>query len=106
MPFKRGAVQIEKQPLICHPFQVLAALRKMSSVLRLGVYRERIEKYGVKPAKPAGSANGTGQSHSSHRRSQGQKAEQQKPTAAPKAKSEELLTVTLERQAGRQLGIR
>ena len=26
--------------------QVCAALRKMSSVLRLGVYRERIEKYG------------------------------------------------------------
>ena len=26
--------------------QVCAALRKMTSVLRLGVYRERIEKYG------------------------------------------------------------
>ena len=26
-------------------FQVCAALRKMTSVLRLGVYRERIEKY-------------------------------------------------------------
>lgn len=27
-------------------FQVCTALRKMSLVLRLGVYRERIEKYG------------------------------------------------------------
>ena len=55
-----------------------AALRKMSSVLRLGVYRERIEKYGGRggsgPAGPAGT--------------------------------EELLTVSLERQPGKHLGIR
>ena len=31
--------------------QVCAALRKMSSVLRLGVYRERIEKYGRPPSR-------------------------------------------------------
>jgi len=57
--------------------QVCAALRKMSSVLRLGVYRERIEKYGVR--RKRGSV-------SSHQ--------------------EQILTVTLERQPGRHLGIR
>ena len=31
--------------VFCFVFQVCAALRKMTSVLRLGVYRERIEKY-------------------------------------------------------------
>ena len=55
-----------------------AALRKMSSVLRLGVYRERIEKYGGR--------GGTG-------------------PAGP-ASTEELLTVSLERQPGKHLGIR
>ena len=50
-----------------------AALRKMSSVLRLGVYRERIEKYGARPTV---------------------------------TNAEELLTVTLERQPGKHLGIR
>ena len=49
----------------------------MSSVLRLGVYRERIEKYGVR--RKRGSV-------SSHQ--------------------EQILTVTLERQPGRHLGIR
>ena len=53
--------------------KVCAALRKMTSVLRLGVYRERIEKYG-------GRANTNN--------------------------TEELLTVTLERQPGKHLGIR
>eukprot|EP00092_Neocalanus_flemingeri_P009069 GFUD01009761.1.p1 GENE.GFUD01009761.1~~GFUD01009761.1.p1 ORF type:complete len:793 (-),score=143.29 GFUD01009761.1:1113-3491(-) len=53
--------------------QVCAALRKMTSVLRLGVYRERIEKYGGRV-----NVNNT----------------------------EELLTVTLERQPGKHLGIR
>jgi len=57
--------------------QVCAALRKMSSVLRLGVYRERIEKYGR-----AGSAVST------------------------LADNEDLLTVSLERQTGKHLGIR
>jgi len=55
--------------------QVCAALRKMSSVLRLGVYRERIEKYG----RMANTNLGV---------------------------NEELLTVTLERQTGKHLGIR
>lgn len=53
--------------------QVCAALRKMTSVLRLGVYRERIEKYGGR---------------------------------VQVSSSEELLTVTLERQPGKHLGIR
>ena len=55
--------------------QVCAALRKMSSVLRLGVYRERIEKYG-------------------------------RTASSNLANNEELLTVTLERQTGKHLGIR
>ena len=58
-------------------FQVCAALRKMSSVLRLGVYRERIEKYGR-----AGGGTST------------------------LADNEDLLTVSLERQTGKHLGIR
>jgi len=53
--------------------QVCAALRKMTSVLRLGVYRERIEKYGGRAAISS---------------------------------LEDLLTVTLERQPGKHLGIR
>ncbi len=55
----------------------------MSSVLRLGVYRERIEKYGgVRPSSAGGMAGGV-------------------PTSG-----EEVLTVTLERQPGLHLGIR
>jgi hypothetical protein len=64
-------------------FQVCAALRKMTSVLRLGVYRERIEKYGG-------------------RRS----AEPTVPSAISSKEDEDMLTVTVERQAGKQLGIR
>ena len=56
-----------------NPCQVCAALRKMTSVLRLGVYRERIEKYGGRAALSS---------------------------------LEDLLTVTLERQPGKHLGIR
>ena len=55
-----------------------AALRKMSSVLRLGVYRERIEKYG--------RAGGAGTS--------------------TLGDNEDMLTVSLERQTGKHLGIR
>ena len=62
----------------CFPFQVCAALRKMSSVLRLGVYRERIEKYG----RGGGSSSST------------------------LADNEDMLTVSLERQPGKHLGIR
>ena len=64
----------------CFPFQVCAALRKMSSVLRLGVYRERIEKYG---------RAGAGSSRSS-----------------TLGDNEDMLTVSLERQTGKHLGIR
>ena len=71
--------------------QVCAALRKMTSVLRLGVYRERIEKYGgrdllqifliVKKTLRYGGR-------------------------AAVSSLEDLLTVTLERQPGKHLGIR
>ena len=60
-------------------FQVCAALRKMSSVLRLGVYRERIEKYGGGAAAKNGSGNG----HAAN--------------GNGGVKCEELLTVTVER---------
>ena len=60
--------------------QVCAALRKMSSVLRLGVYRERIEKYGRPGAGPSGSTT--------------------------LGDNEDMLTVSLERQTGKHLGIR
>jgi len=60
--------------------QVCAALRKMSSVLRLGVYRERIEKYGIRRGGGGG-------------------------TSSP-ANNETVITVTLERQPGLHLGIR
>ena len=61
-------------------FQVCAALRKMSSVLRLGVYRERIEKYG-RPGPGSGRSSTLGD-------------------------NEDMLTVSLERQTGKHLGIR
>jgi hypothetical protein len=74
----------------------------MTSVLRLGVYRERIEKYGGRvtssivndPQTPTALAQ-TGNDFSTS----GQHSDWSKD-------SEELLTVTLERQPGRQLGIR
>ena len=79
-------------------FQVCTALRKMTSVLRLGVYRERIETYvgrasssvsdAVTGSEPATVTGYSGQISGSGR------------------DSEELLTVTLERHPGRQLGIR
>jgi hypothetical protein len=69
-------VVVDFSPL-CKILQVCAALRKMSSVLRLGVYRERIEKYGG--VRSSGGAPHAG---------------------------EEVLTVTLERQPGLHLGIR
>ncbi len=62
----------------------------MSSVLRLGVYRERIEKYGTK--------NGSGS------RANGNSSSQNGSNG--NVKCEELLTVTVERQTGRQLGVR
>ena len=62
-------------PPSCHDVQVCAALRKMSSVLRLGVYRERIEKYGRAGTSSLGD-------------------------------NEDMMTVSLERQTGKHLGIR
>jgi len=92
---------------ITYSFQVCTALRKMTSVLRLGVYRERIEKYGGRvtsspndPPTPTTTSAPTGNGFpSSASSSVGGHPERNKDT-------EELLTVTLERQPGRQLGIR
>ena len=61
----------------------------MSSVLRLGVYRERIEKYGNRNNKPTNSNNST-----------------MTNTNNNSSKSEELLTVSLERSTAKQLGVR
>merc|ERR1719278_1382257 len=67
-------IEINGVDMTCaNHLQVCAALRKMTSVLRLGVYRERIEKYGGRAAVSS---------------------------------LEDLLTVTLERQPGKHLGIR
>ena len=54
----------------------------MSSVLRLGVYRERIEKYGGGAAAKSNGSNG----HAAN--------------GNGGVKCEELLTVTVERQVG------
>lgn len=96
-------------------YQVCAALRKMTSVLRLGVYRERIEKYS--------GANGSSSCNGRNNNQQGTVIKQAHPLppagcsgAAPSGGSnmrqsrresnEEMLTVTIERQAGKHLGIR
>ena len=95
----------------------------MSSVLRLGVYRERIERYGNRPPPPVPpTPQSRPQPQQQQHMTKNQKAEQQQPVrsaahtngssssngavAAVDKTAEELLTVTLERQAGRQLGIR
>ena len=57
----------------------------MSSVLRLGVYRERIEKYGGGAAAAAAKSNGSN-GHAAN--------------GNGGVKCEELLTVTVERQVG------
>eukprot|EP00095_Tigriopus_kingsejongensis_P008584 maker-scaffold446_size168061-snap-gene-0.26 protein:Tk08584 transcript:maker-scaffold446_size168061-snap-gene-0.26-mRNA-1 annotation:"hypothetical protein LOTGIDRAFT_103997" len=62
--------------------QVCACLRKMGSVLRLGIYRERIEKYSMEVSKRS------------------------RATVVDVPRSEELLTITLERETSKQLGIR
>ena len=64
-----------------------AALRKMSSVLRLGVYRERIEKYGGGAAAAAAAKSNGSNGHAAN--------------GNGGVKCEELLTVTVERQVGR-----
>ena len=91
----------------------------MTSVLRLGVYRERIEKYsggasanGTNGRRSADSAaanqkeeQGQQQIHSHN--STPQQAQPQQPTTMHKQRnSEDLLTVAMERQAGKHLGIR
>ena len=91
-PAKRcGCTLLAKHEIhrIVHNLQVCAALRKMSSVLRLGVYRERIEKYGGSGGNRAPLSAGSGLAG-----------------GAPTTASEEVLTVTLERQPGLHLGIR
>ena len=69
----------------------------MTSVLRLGVYRERIEKYGGRV-----TSSNDGMTTGLEPVQTGFPA--QHPERVKDA--EELLTVTLERQPGRQLGIR
>ena len=77
-----------------------AALRKMSSVLRLGVYRERIEKYGVRRrANPAISGSGAPYGNGVGRGGSMDSGSGARP-------GEEIITVTLERKPGRHLGIR
>ncbi len=82
----------------------------MSSVLRLGVYRERIEKYGSsRPPPPPPPPPPPGPHLTKH-----QKAEQQQPPKPPRPPplassnkaGEELLTVTLEKHPCRPLGLR
>ena len=76
----------------------------MTSVLRLGVYRERIEKYGGRVTSSANDPPTPTQTPAPGQTGKvfltsGQHSDRSKD-------SEELLTVTLERQPGRQLGIR
>ena len=68
----------------------------MTSVLRLGVYRERIEKYSGVLKNHCENQNGNW----------GQKAVKQEGKRRSGGENEELLTVTIERQAGKHLGIR
>ena len=76
-------------------FQVCAALRKMTSVLRLGVYRERIEKYsGVNNAEPQEAMETASPENRDHKH------------RSKSDEHEDMLTVTVERQAGKHLGIR
>ena len=122
--------------------KVCAALRKMTSVLRLGVYRERIEKYGSSSRHHAtsGGSSNQGPQATSASTSQSSSCSHQRKSSAmhssetdscctnsispasnsstisprnnlsnPNKKSrkdEELLTIKLERQTGKQLGIR
>ena len=75
----------------------------MTSVLRLGVYRERIEKYGGRRSAEPSSVSKT---------TNGKVGNEEEPepvkNGANKEEEEEenMLNVTLERQAGKQLGIR
>jgi len=151
-------IEINGVDMTCAPHaQVCAALRKMTSVLRLGIYRERIEKY-----RAAGNNNNNGGTTNNanntkpaikHHASTPNSEAQQPPTsgvspmstdppttATPssstcspvtsksspmssnggavaslnnknrkqegKGSGEDLMTVTLERVTGRQLGIR
>ena len=74
----------------------------MSSVLRLGVYRERIEKYGVRRrANPAISGGGGGVPNGN-----GVGRGGSMDTGSGARPGEEIITVTLERKPGRHLGIR
>lgn len=121
-------IEINGVDMTCaNHLQVCAALRKMTSVLRLGVYRERIEKY-------SGSGNCGRRSaeelrhhvpHPVHVPDESalppysqHPAQPQQPQKDPQKQSrgglsrssnlsdEDMLTVTIERQAGKHLGIR
>lgn len=99
-------IEINGVDMTCAPHsQVCTALRKMTSVLRLGVYRERIEKYG---GRMTNSVNEPSTPTTISPQDVQQKGfAVNPPLSNDRSKdSEELLTVTLERQPGRQLGIR
>ncbi|XP_059091780.1 ligand of Numb protein X 2-like isoform X2 [Tigriopus californicus] len=123
--------------------QVCTCLRKMGSVLRLGIYRERIEKYSVEVSKrppremmskattslassssssssfssnttttntttiaytaTGPSLGGRGVTPSACSSASSQSSSKVPPTPP---RSEELLTITLERETSKQLGIR
>ena len=63
----------------------------MTSVLRLGVYRERIEKYSGRSSR-SGEPRDQENQHPLHQK--------------PRRSDEDMLSVTVERQAGKHLGIR
>ena len=98
MPIKTFDDKLFKQifPIF---LKVCAALRKMTSVLRLGVYRERIEKYsgggGRMSAEPQ-EAMEVSPENRDHKRGK----------SSVNDEHEDMLTVTVERQAGKHLGIR
>lgn len=108
--------------------QVCTCLRKMGSVLRLGIYRERIEKYSVEVSKrppreiskaaksPNTFTTNSSTTSSTTGPSLGRKGiassacstssqSSSKLLPAP-PRNEELLTITLERETSKQLGIR
>jgi len=99
-------IEINGVDMTCaNHLQVCAALRKMTSVLRLGVYRERIEKYGGRrSAEPRQPLEDEHVQPPQHQPPVGPR--QQNGDNGVTQPNEDMLTVTVERQAGRHLGIR
>ena len=76
----------------------------MTSVLRLGIYRERIEKYSGRGGSAGGSRNG--EDGGLGLEAANQENHSQQPHQKARRSDEDMLTVTVERQAGKHLGIR